>query len=185
MRTSTLCVLIAALGIAGCVRVPMGPNVTALPGSGKSFDAFEYDDAVCRDWAAWRIGKSPNRAADEHTITGAGVGTVLGAATGAAIGAAAGDPAMGAAVGAGTGLLGGTAVGAASGEEARQTLQYQYDSAYMQCMYARGNKVPVPRGSMDGYADADPGRRPHRAVPPPPAGRPPGRPPGGHRDGYY
>jgi hypothetical protein len=60
----------------------------------------------------------------------------------------------GAAIGAGTGLLfGGAANANASGYSSAQ-LQRQYDVAYLQCMYARGNQVP-------GYASAP-------AVPPPP-----------------
>ena len=179
MRTiSMLYPMMAGLVLAGCVHVPSGPNVMALPGSGKSFDEFQYDDGLCRDWAAQRTGISPNRAATESTVSGAALGTVLGAASGAAIGAASGDPATGAAVGAGVGLLGGTAVGAASAEESRWTVQRRYDTAYVQCMYARGNQVPLPRGARPSYRQA---RRPY---PPPPEGRPPPPPPDVYDDDY-
>jgi hypothetical protein len=172
--------LLAAAGlcVVGCVRLPQGPNVMVLPGAGKGLDQFTVDDAVCRDWAARQVGTSPNRAANENAVTGAAVGTAVGAATGAAVGAAAGSPATGAAVGAGVGLLGGSVVGASSAESARWTLQRRYDVAYTQCMYARGNLVPVPRGSLSQPTWAPPRARAAVDVPPPPPGAPPPPPPG-------
>jgi len=74
-------------------------------GTGKNFEQFQSDDAVCRQWAAQQTGTTPNKTATENTVGGAVVGTLVGAALGAAIGAAAGGPATGAAVGAGVGLL--------------------------------------------------------------------------------
>src|SRR5207253_5795244 len=85
------------------------------------------------------------------TVTGAAVGTLLGAAVGAAIGAAAGSPATGAAVGAGTGLFGVTLVGAGNAQASQGSVQRRYDASYMQCMYAKGNQVPVARGSIPAY----------------------------------
>jgi hypothetical protein len=174
--------IMSAATFAGCVRIPPGPNVMVMPGVGKSFEAFEYDDTECRNWAAYRTDPGAQRAANDAAVTGAAVGTVVGAATGAAIGAAAGDPAMGAAVGAGVGLLGGTAAGANDAEYARWSIQQRYDAAYTQCMYARGNQVPVPRGSRAAAAyGTPPPPPPSRArrsnIPPPPPGRPPLPPP--------
>ena len=68
----------------------------------------------------------------------------------AALGAAAGrDPrsgvrpgGQGAAIGAGTGLIFGSAAGSNSAGYSSYELQRQYDVAYLQCMYARGNQVP-------------------------------------------
>lgn len=170
----------AVVLVAGCVHIPPGPNVMVMPGTGKSFEAFEYDDAACRNYAASRVDPGTRRAANDTALAGATVGTVVGAATGAAIGAAAGDPATGAAVGAGVGLLGGTAVGASDAEYARWTVQQRYDAAYSQCMYAKGNRVPVPRGSHAAAAYTTPPPPPSRTrrnVPPPPPGRPPLPPP--------
>ena len=149
-----------------------------MPGRGKSFEAFEYDDRGCRDFAASRVHTDARRANDS-AVTGAAVGTVVGAATGAAIGAAAGDPAMGAAVGAGVGLLGGTAVAANESEYGRWSVQQRYDAAYTQCMYAQGNAVPVPRSShmAAAYNTPPPPPRSRRDPPPPPHGRPPAPPP--------
>ena len=176
MRKASLLPILASLSLAACMRVPAGPNVMALPGSGKSFDEFRYDDEVCRQWASDHIGVPARRAANDTAVAGAAVGTVVGAATGAAIGAASGNPATGAAVGAGAGLLGGSLIGASNAEEARWTVQRRYDIAYMQCMYAKGNQIPVARGSRPR------GQRPppppdYDRIPPPPRGTPPPPPP--------
>ena len=90
MRIAGLLPIVTWLLAAGCVRLPQGPNVMVLPGTGKSFDQFTMDDAVCRRWAEQRIGESPTHTADTTAATGAAIGTVVGAAGGAAIGAAAG-----------------------------------------------------------------------------------------------
>src|SRR6266851_2742812 len=144
MRTPYIVPLLAALLLAACATVPTGPSVMVLPGTGKNFEQFQADDAVCRQWAAQQTGTTPQRAATESTVSGAAIGTAVGAAAGAAIGAAAGSPATGAAVGAGVGLLGGTAVGAGNAYGAGSSVQRRYDIAYMQCMYAKGNQIPVP-----------------------------------------
>jgi Glycine-zipper domain len=159
--------------------VPTGPSVLVLPGTAKNFEQFQADDAVCRQWALQQTGATPNEAGAASTVTGAAVGTAVGAGLGAAIGAAAGSPATGAAVGAGAGLLGGTAVGAGNAYGSSVSAQWRYDIAYMQCMYAKGNQVPVPRGSQPAYTSAVvPPPPPPPDVPPPPAGTPPPPPPG-------
>jgi hypothetical protein len=180
----------AALFLGACASIPTGPSVMVLPGTGKNFDQFQMDDALCRQWAAQQTGTTTERVSTGSTVTGAAIGTALGAAAGAAIGAAAGSPGTGAAVGAGTGLLGGTAVGASRGYSAQTSVQRRYDVAYMQCMYARGNQIPVARGSQP-YTSAPsaappppppppPATRP-ADVPPPPPGPPPAPPPGASR----
>ncbi|HTP64180.1 MAG TPA: glycine zipper family protein [Geobacteraceae bacterium] len=133
---------LALLLMAGCATLPSGPSVRVLPGDGKSFEQFQTDDAVCRQWSAQSIGMSPQEVANQNTVSGAAVGTVLGAGLGAAIGAAAGNPAMGAAIGAGSGLMLGTASGAQSGQVYGMEAQRRYDNTYIQCMYAKGNQVP-------------------------------------------
>ena len=171
--------LAGTLAFAGCVHVPPGPNVMAMPGRDKSFEAFQYDDADCRAFAASSVHPDTRRANDS-AVASAAVGTLVGAAAGAAIGAAAGDPGTGAAVGAGVGLLGGSAVGANEAEYGRWSIQRRYDSAYTQCMYAKGNQVPVPRSSRAAMAYTTPPPPPpsrHRNIPAPPAGRPPLPPP--------
>jgi OmpA family protein len=176
----------AAFLLTACATVPTGPSVMVLPGSGKGFDQFQSDDAVCRQWAAQQTGTTTRKVATETTLGGAAVGTVAGAALGAAIGAAAGSPATGAAVGAGAGLFGGTAIGAGQAEGHSLSVQRRYDIAYMQCMYSKGNQIPVARGSKPPYTSAAPPPPPPPpaasqlppGTPPPPAGTPPPPPPG-------
>src|SRR5262249_34062600 len=145
---------------AGCTTVPTGPSVMVLPGTRRSFEQFQADNVVGRQWALQQTGTTPNETGAINTMTGATVGTVGGAALGAAIGAAAGGPALGAAIGAATGLFGGTAVGAGNAYGAGLSVQSRYDIAYMQCMYAKGNQIPVAAA-----------RRPE--PPPPPPAPPP------------
>lgn len=118
-----------------CATVPTGPSVMVLPGGGKSFEQFQGDDAMCRQWAYQQAGTTPGQAANESGFTSALIGTVLGAAAGAAIGAAAGNPALGAAAGAGGGLLFGSAggVGAAqySGVQAQQRYGHRVPAVHV------------------------------------------------------
>jgi len=184
MPRRRLVVALAALA-TGCVTVPTGPSVMALPGSGKSFDEFRYDDQVCRDYAYQAAGVTPQGAAQDSGVASAAIGTGVGAAAGAAIGAASGDAAEGAAIGAGSGLLLGTAVGLDQAGYAGATAQDRYDAGYVQCMYAKGNQVPVagvlqPYSAQRTAAPSTPA--PARAVrpsdvPPPPPGPPPPPPP--------
>ncbi len=170
--------LATGLVFGGCATAPQGPSVMALPGTGKSFPEFQQDDAQCRDWASRQTGTTSAAAGTTAVATGAVVGTAVGAAAGAAIGAAVGNPGAGAAIGAGAGLLTGTAAGAGHAQNVGQNVQSRYDFAYMQCMYAMGNQIPVPRGSVRSYAAQPayrqaPPPRPFSQVPPPPAGNPP------------
>jgi hypothetical protein len=184
-RAIAVCLTVGLLTTA-CASVPTGPSVMVLPGTGKNFEQFQVDDAVCRQWAAQQTGTTTEKASTNTAVTGAAVGTRLGAAAGAAIGAAAGSPGTGAAAGAGIGLLGGTAVGAGNASTAYGSVQRRYDASYMQCMYAKGNQIPVSRGYQPAYS-APPASTAPRAVstpppppPPPPAGTPqppPGSPP--------
>jgi len=176
MRPLVLSPLLIGVVLAGCATIPSGPSVLVLPGGGKNFEQFQIDDHVCRQWAFQQIGVSPGDAATTSTVTGAAIGTVVGAAAGAAIGAAAGNPAMGAAAGAGAGLLGGTAIGGSRGDASSYEMQRRYDITYMQCMYAKGNQIPVSRGSAPAYTPSPPPPPPPSTppgVPPPPAGSPP------------
>ncbi|MBI3784202.1 MAG: hypothetical protein HY270_12470 [Deltaproteobacteria bacterium] len=172
--------LTATLLFAGCATLPSGPSVMVLPGDGKDFEQFRLDDMVCRDWADRQVGTNTKKIANENVATGAAVGTVLGAAGGAAIGAAAGNPAMGAAVGSGVGLLGGSAAGADNASRAQWSVQRRYDVAYMQCMYAKGNQIPVSGGFQRVPNNPPPAPAPPRrpsSIPPPPPGAPPPPPP--------
>jgi hypothetical protein len=159
-RTGIIISSLAFLALSGCVTLPTGPSVMVLPGTGKSFEQFQAEDAVCRGWAGQSVGITPQQSVNQNTASGAAVGTVLGAAVGALFGAAAGDPAAGAAIGAGSGLLLGTASGASAGNVSGYEAQRIYDNTYVQCMYAKGNQVP---GTKRYY-------RMRTTAPPPPPG---------------
>lgn len=131
--------------LSGCATVPTGPTVMVLPGSGKTFQQFQGEDALCRQWARQQIGLSPQEAINQNTASGAAVGTIIGAGLGAAIGAASGNAGTGAAIGAGTGLLIGTAEGSNAGYYYGWEAQRRYDIAYQQCMYLNGNVIPGMR----------------------------------------
>ena len=168
---------VVALAASGCASVPTGPSVMVMPGSGKTFEAFQVDDAVCRQWAAQQTGTTTNKAATESTVGGAAIGTLVGAAAGAALGAAAGNPAIGAAAGAGVGLLGGTAIGASRADAYGGSVQHRYDMSYTQCMYAKGNQVPMARGSRSQPPAYSATPAPPPPPPPPPAAGLPTTPP--------
>jgi hypothetical protein len=142
-----------AVMLAGCAQTPMGPTVQVMPGPGKSFDVFQADQASCKTYAAGQVQGQAD-AANQQAV-GAGVlTTVLGAGLGAAIGGAAGNAGAGAAIGAASGAGLGTAYGANGSSYAQMSIQQQYDNAFSQCMYAKGEQVP-------GFA-------PLAAAPPPP-----------------
>jgi len=184
MAWKQLLALASAAALAsGCVTAPAGPQVMALPGSGKTFTAFQQDDRNCRAWASEQIGLAPGQPLDHNTATGATIGTLLGAAVGTLFGVAAHDPGAGAAIGAGTGLAVGSASGASVDAANAQALQGRYDSAYAQCMYAAGDQVPAGTAPAPAYAPrhgAPPAAAPasRRMLPPaPPPGMPPPPPP--------
>ncbi|HSB82389.1 MAG TPA: glycine zipper family protein [Candidatus Methylomirabilis sp.] len=148
---------IAVVALAGCATVPAGPSEMVLPAEGKPFEQFQAEDADCRQWAHTQGGTTPGQAWTESALSHATIATLLGAALGAAIGAASGDAGIGAAIGAGSGALGGTLVGVGAGQATAGTVQARYDVAYQQCMYAKGNQIPM-RGTL----------QPRNPAPPPP-----------------
>jgi len=168
---SSLAAVSALLLLAGCAVVPTGPSVMALPGSGKNFEQFRSDDAECRQYAQYQVGGADaNRAATDAGVRSAAVGTVVGAVAGAAIG---GRDSAG--VGAGTGLLVGSMAGTGAAQSSAYATQCNYDNAYVQCMYAKGQQVPVSgavaRSRTQAPVDRGSAAPAGAAYPPPP---PPG-----------
>lgn len=160
--------LFALLALAGCVSVPTGPSVLVLPGTGKSFDQFRVDEYDCKQYAYAQVGgTTANEAAQDAGVRSAVIGTALGALAGAAIG---GDS-EGAGVGAGIGLLAGSAAGAGAGQGSSYELQRRYDHGYLQCMYAKGHRVPLAGryAPMEQRAATPPPPPPGSYTPPPPA----------------
>lgn len=139
-----------------------------LPGSGKSFEQFRYDDNECRQFASAQLGGTTNQqAANDAAVRNAVVGTAIGAAAGGLMGGN-----QGAGIGAGVGLAGGALSGTGAGEYAGRTQQQRYDIGYQQCMYAKGHQIP-----MSGrYAPRQQSRQ-YAPPPPPPPGNPPPPPP--------
>lgn len=163
--------------LAACANLPSGPSVMILPGSGKSFEQFRHDDYDCRRYAYEQIGGlTPRQSAQSSGMQSAAVGAGLGAAAGAAIAGGGG-----AAIGAGTGLLAGGLAGSGAASTSAYVNQQRYDMSYIQCMYAKGHRVPVS-GRITGGAPATTGSGASSAPsgftpPPPPPGNPPPSPP--------
>ncbi len=165
--------------LAACVSMPTGPSVMTLPGSDKSFEQFRADDYECREYAFQQIGgTTPQQSIQTSGVESAAIGTGLGAAAGAAVGGG-----QGAAIGAATGLLAGSAVGSSTATTSGYIGQQRYDISYIQCMYAKGHRVPVsgrftsdlPVNSGAGPKISKPSE--NFMPPPPPPGSPPPPPP--------
>jgi hypothetical protein len=135
-RAALVGVMTPMLLLAACAETPMGPTVQVMPAPGKPLDVFAADQAGCRQFAQQSVaGQAQN--ANTRAVGAAALTTVVGAGLGAAIGGG-----RGAAIGAGAGALGGTGIGAATSSNAQLSIQDQYNNAYAQCMFTRGNMVP-------------------------------------------
>ena len=153
-----MCKASIALGttlvLCSCASTPPGPTVQALPGPNKPFPVFQQDQAECKQYAQSQV------AGQADTANLKAIGTaVLGTALGAAVGAATSWHGHAAGAGAAVGAIAGSAMGANSSAYAQGPIQYQYDNAYVQCMYAKGNLIPgmpigparmPPAGPADG-----------------------------------
>ena len=167
----SLAVILSLALLAGCVSAPTGPSVMALPGNGKNFDQFRNDDAECRQYAQAQVGGSDaNQAATDAGLKSAAVGTAVGALAGAALGGH-----EGAGNGAAAGLVMGSVAGTGAAQSSAYGIQRNYDNAYIQCMYAKGEQVPT-----SGVMSRRRIQAPVEQVPAAPAGTyyPPPPPPG-------
>jgi uncharacterized protein YcfJ len=155
----TICgsVIAACCGalLAGCASEPMGPTIQVLPAPNQPFQAFQDDQANCKQYASQQVAGQAD-AANQKAVGGAVLTTALGAGLGAAIGGG-----RGAGIGAAGGSVVGAAGGAGSSQNAQLSIQQQYNNAYAQCMYSKGNQVP---GFQPAY--------PQQAYPPPPQYQP-------------
>ena len=113
----------ALLLLSACGSNPVyGPGVLVLPGTGKSFDQFRFDDNDCRGYAQTQLTDGEQDSAG----------------------------------------------------------QQRYDRAFVQCMYAKGHKIPVSgrySESTESAQSAGVTARP----PPPPPGQPPAEAPPDYR----
>ena len=187
MKYFRLAVVTAALLLTGCMALPTGPSMSALPGTGKGFDQFRTDDESCRHYAYDTIGGRTPSQSQGDTVAKSGVaGAVIGAIIGGAV-----NGGHGAAVGAGLGVAAGTLAGVGAGDAVGYEAQGRYDAAYRQCMYARGHRVPTnarytpyygppgypPPAARSSYPPPPPARYSY-PPPPPPGAAPPPPPPG-------
>ena len=149
MRVARLAVF-GVLAVSACAAPPLGPLVPVVPGPNKPFAQFQDDDLSCRSFAQGQVAGEAE-AVNQRAVGGAVLSTALGVGLGAIVGGGQGA-AFGAVTGAGigTGLNAGASAGAQGG------IQYQYDNAYAQCMYAHGNQVPgyAPPQAYASYAPA-------------------------------
>src|SRR5215472_5913600 len=82
---SIVATTVAAALLSGCVTQPMGPTIPVMPGTNKSFEAFQADQATCEQYASQRVA-GQTEAANNTAIGQALIGTALGAGLGAAVG---------------------------------------------------------------------------------------------------
>ena len=127
--------------LAACAAPPMGPTVQVMPGPGKSFETFRMDQANCKSFADDQV-RGQAEAHNQRAVGGAVLSTVIGAGLGAAVGGAYGNAGAGAAIGAASGATVGAGYGADATANANMSIQQQYDNAFSQCMYAKGEQVP-------------------------------------------
>ena len=176
MRYSILA--ITCLGVlAGCANIPNGPSVAVMPEPGKSFEQFNAEDNVCRQFAQNSLGTSANQAATDAEIKSIAAGTAIGAAAGALSG---GHESAGS--GAAFGMLAGAAMGSDAARYSGHETQRRYDIAYEQCMYAKGNQLPQASAYRPRVIYSQPPAPPAPAPtyyppPPPPAPAPSYYPP--------
>jgi len=126
-----------ALLLAACASTPMGPTVQVLPSPNKPFPVFQQDQADCKQYAQSAVAgqaDAANQKAVGTTLLGVGVGMLAGIAMGDSHGAGG--------VGAGMGAMVGAQAGGAGNMHAEGSIQVQYNNAYVQCMYSKGNQVP-------------------------------------------
>src|SRR3954468_19010502 len=139
MKT-TLALIVPLALLAACASTPTGPSVMVLPGSGKTFDQFRFDDNECRQFATAQLGgKEADQASTDAGVRSAAAGAAIGALAGAAITRSG----HGAVAGAGIGGAGGAIAGAGTGGSSARTVQQRYDMGYQQCMYAKGHQIPT------------------------------------------
>lgn len=129
---ATLAVCLTLTACAG----RMAPTVAIMPAPSKPFEVFQQDQALCQTYANNLLAPLVQQA-NAQAVGVALISTALGAALGAAVGGG-----QGAGIGAASGAIFGTSSGVLSSQFAGMTLQQQFDIAFAQCMYSKGDQVP-------------------------------------------
>ena len=122
--------LAPALVCAACSTMSGGsaPTVAVLPGGGKDMAAFNTDDIACR-------GDAQARASERSPVPAAmGLGRTEVASSRSRL-----------AIRESTDTTTGSVYGGAPAADASTafTLQQRYDTAYVQCMFSKGHKIPM------------------------------------------
>ena len=128
-----LCIPVALAG--GCTTI--GPTAAVMPGPHKTLVAFDADRAACTQYSDQTLAGAADTY-NKSQIATVAAGAVLGAGLGGAIGGG-----RGAGIGAAGGAVAGTAADGIAGNRQLDSLQRRYDIAYSQCMYLKGNNVPI------------------------------------------
>jgi hypothetical protein len=131
-------ITLSNLVLTACVSAPTGPTIAVMPREGKPFEVFKKEDQECREFAQNSV-QDGNAAALKAGAISAATGAAIGAAAGAMYQGGSG-PNVG--TGAAIGMVGGAAVGAMGASNKETQAQTQYNTAYQQCMFAKGNQVP-------------------------------------------
>jgi len=171
MTKGTALVLSSALLLSACASQPMGPTVQVMPAANKPFQMFTQEQAECKNYAQTQVQGQAD-SANNKAVGAALLGAALGAGLGAAVGGG-----RGAGVGAAAGGAVGTGVGADNANNAQLSIQQQYDNAYTQCMYSKGNQVPGMAPAVAASLPPPPPPGPMAAPPPGAAIPPPNAPP--------
>ncbi len=155
-KLSVLLPLSALVVLGGCVTVPVGPAVRVMPGTGKSFDQFQADDGNCRQYAYASIGGPDAARQGQDNGRGKRRDRLRDWRRSGRCDRRRDGPGR---TRRGDRCRHGSAVRQRRRCERRGILVLptaaQYDTAYMQCMYARGNQVPgrmAYRSSMPVYS---------------------------------
>lgn len=135
---STFTLAATATLLAACASAPMGPTVQVLPGTGKPFNVFQEEQDTCKQYAQSQVAGQAE-SANQKAVGSAAIGVALGGLLGAAIGNH-----QGAGVGSAVGAIAGSSAGTGTVTYAQGSIQAQYNNAFVQCMYSKGNQVPGP-----------------------------------------
>lgn len=124
------CAVTGAFLAVACAALPGGnsPTVEALPGGGKDMVAFNTDDIACRTTAR-------TRSSENTPLTsgmGLGVGEVVASGRGKLTVRENADSTTGSVYG-----------GAPAADAGNPTSQQRFDTAYLQCMFSKGHKIPL------------------------------------------
>jgi hypothetical protein len=110
--------LCSLLLLGACAATPLGPTVQVMPDPNKPFPVFAQDQSQCEQFAQSQVAGQAS-AANTQVLSGALLATALG-----------------------------TAPSGGSTQDAQSSIQQNYNNAYVQCMYSRGNQIPSVASSQ-------------------------------------